>query len=366
MKKAITIIFFLIISMFLFGCSDSASQIQENENKEFVSDETGSISSTGIAEDLTDFENAPFKAICLTRIKIRNDHSLDGAVIGYLDEGDVFEVLETYNDGEYIWNRIFDDCWFANDGEWIKRIPYSDNVDNVIPDIVKFKVPKETHEKLHSESFNLVTDVDNLRIFYNSDDYMCTGSSYNQKTNYKYLDGSFEDSSYEESRSSDLASAYNPFINIQSGKNCSYEYDENGRITNITVDLTPGNDNNLTYWEFEYNTNGQIQRACLYSHDRSILMHELIFQNDSNGRIISIDENTWNDNTAVKVDRFYYTTTYEYNGNIIHIVQTRKGEPVVRFSKIIKLDNGAVKTVYYFVGRESDDWTLSITDFKYK
>ena len=351
--------------MLLFGCSSKDNQTQEVSVDEQVSIENESATGIEPDEDLNDIENAPFKAICLTRIKIRNDHSLDGTVIGYLDEGDAFEVLETYNDGEYIWNRIFDDCWFANDGKWIKRIPHSDNIDNTIPDIVKFRVPRETHEELHSESFNMIADVDNLKTFYDVDDYMCTGSSYNQKSYYKYLDGSFEDSSYEESRSSDLASAYNPFINIQSGKNCSYEYDENGRITNITVDLTPGNDNNLTYWEFEYNTNGQIQRACLYSHDRSILMHELIFQNDSNGRIISIDENTWNDNTAVKVDRFYYTTTYEYNGNIIHILQTRKEEPVVGFSKIIKLDNGTVKTVYYFVGREPNDWTLSATEYKY-
>ena len=27
-----------------------------------------------------------------------------------------------------------ENCWFANDGKWIKRIPHSDNIDNTIPD----------------------------------------------------------------------------------------------------------------------------------------------------------------------------------------------------------------------------------------
>ena len=186
-----------------------------------------------------------------------------------------------------------------------------------------------------------------------------------QKTSWTYLDNSFEDSSYEETNSLDLASVYNPFINIQSGKTCSYEYDENGKILSIAVYLAPGDEENLTHWDFEYNADGSIQRACLYSHDRSILMHEFVFQNDENGRIISVDENTWNDNIAVKVDRFYYTTKYEYNGNLIHIVQTRKGEPAIVFYKLIKMEDNNVKTVYYFVDRGSEDWTFSATDYKY-
>lgn len=347
MKKLLII----LTSAMLFACSsqnvqngqENVEQIAENNTKE--------------EEDLNNYIDAPFKAESLNTIKIRNGHSLDDYVVGYIEKGDKFEVYETYDDGAYIWNRISSTCWIANDKTWLKRINYGSNINDFIKDISMFYVPNETIENTHYESSTIISNTCHTVKFNDIDGYKCKTMIDSQNVSVDYIDDSFEDYTYDESNTKHEYGMLNPYINIPIGDDCEYIYDDLNRIKEIHVFYY---EDQYTKFCFEYNDKGLANRVAEYSQDDKFLINENLISYDEFGRIHSISMNSWASNNApLYTDEPYLTIEYENNGNLVFINNT-KISGIHR--TIYKTTDSKIYQIYRFSKNEEE---TSFEDIKY-
>lgn len=71
-------------------------------------------------------ENAPQIRVIVDNLRVRTGHSTNSSVLGFTQNKDIYNDLETYNDGTYIWHRIDKEQWIADNGEWLEILPVTD------------------------------------------------------------------------------------------------------------------------------------------------------------------------------------------------------------------------------------------------
>lgn len=71
-------------------------------------------------------ENINQIRVIVDNLRVRTGHSTNSSVLGFTQNKDIYNDLETYNDGTYIWHRIDKEQWIADNGEWLEILPVTD------------------------------------------------------------------------------------------------------------------------------------------------------------------------------------------------------------------------------------------------
>jgi len=71
-------------------------------------------------------ENISQIRVIVDNLRVRAEHSTNSSVIGFVQNKGIYNDLETYNDGTYIWHRIDKEQWIADNGEWLEVLPVTD------------------------------------------------------------------------------------------------------------------------------------------------------------------------------------------------------------------------------------------------
>lgn len=71
-------------------------------------------------------ENTPQIRVIVENLRVRTGHSTNSSVLGFAQNKGIYNDLETYNDGTYIWHRIDKEQWIADNGEWLEVLPVID------------------------------------------------------------------------------------------------------------------------------------------------------------------------------------------------------------------------------------------------
>lgn len=71
-------------------------------------------------------ENTPQIRVIVDNLRVRTSSSINSSVIGFVQNKGIYNDLETYNDGTYIWHRIDKEQWIADNGEWLELLPTTD------------------------------------------------------------------------------------------------------------------------------------------------------------------------------------------------------------------------------------------------
>ena len=104
-------------------------------NEQPVREETESQTETPVQDDFFPFDEkeglAPSnKRFIISEIRIRSKASTKGELVGHVYAGDFVDVLETTENEGYIWYRIGEGQWIADDGTWTseaKTIKFKSN-----------------------------------------------------------------------------------------------------------------------------------------------------------------------------------------------------------------------------------------------
>ncbi len=108
-----------------FKCSDYNKDFYDREYEDFneyIFPENR-IKVTPVAERN---ENTPQIRVIVDNLRVRTGHSTNSSVLGFTQNKDIYNDLETYNDGTYIWHRIDKEQWIADNGEWLEILPVTD------------------------------------------------------------------------------------------------------------------------------------------------------------------------------------------------------------------------------------------------
>lgn len=71
-------------------------------------------------------ENINQIRVIVDNLRVRTSSSINSSVIGFVQNRGIYNDLETYNDGTYIWHRIDKEQWIADNGEWLELLPTTD------------------------------------------------------------------------------------------------------------------------------------------------------------------------------------------------------------------------------------------------
>lgn len=71
-------------------------------------------------------ENINQIRVIVDNLRVRTSSSTNSSVLGFTQNKDIYNDLETYNDGTYIWHRIDKEQWIADNGKWLEILPITD------------------------------------------------------------------------------------------------------------------------------------------------------------------------------------------------------------------------------------------------
>lgn len=100
-------------------------------------------------------ENTPQIRVIVDNLRVRTGHSTNSSVLGFTQNKDIYNDLETYNDGTYIWHRIDDNQWIADNGEWLEILPITDYKKLYEKSLKEIEKLKETNSNLLNENLKL-------------------------------------------------------------------------------------------------------------------------------------------------------------------------------------------------------------------
>lgn len=93
--------------------------------------------------------------VLVDSLRVRTGHSTKDSVLGFVQKNAIYNYYETYNDNTYIWYRIGDNQWIADNGEWLEiyvAVDYKQMCEALLEEI---KHLKETNSNLANENLTL-------------------------------------------------------------------------------------------------------------------------------------------------------------------------------------------------------------------
>lgn len=100
-------------------------------------------------------ENTPQIRVIVDNLRVRIGHSTNSGVIGFVQNKGIYNDLETYNDGTYIWHRIDKEQWIADNGEWLEILPITDYKKLYEKSLKEIETLKENNNNLINEKLKL-------------------------------------------------------------------------------------------------------------------------------------------------------------------------------------------------------------------
>lgn len=108
-----------------------------------------------IASPVERDETKPQLKVLVDSLRIRTGHSTGDSVLGFVQNGAIYNDLETYKDNNYTWHRIADNQWIADSGEWLEVYEVIDYKKLYKESLEEMKTLKETNDNLSNEVLNL-------------------------------------------------------------------------------------------------------------------------------------------------------------------------------------------------------------------
>lgn len=71
-------------------------------------------------------ENANQIKVIVSNLRVRTGHSTNDEIIGFAQNGGIYNDLEVYKDNSYTWHRIAEKEWVADNGEWLEILASTD------------------------------------------------------------------------------------------------------------------------------------------------------------------------------------------------------------------------------------------------
>lgn len=71
-------------------------------------------------------EELPQIKVIVSELRIRSEPNTDADILGFAKKYGIYNDLEVYKDSKYIWHKIADNQWVADNGNWLQVLPVTD------------------------------------------------------------------------------------------------------------------------------------------------------------------------------------------------------------------------------------------------
>lgn len=79
-----------------------------------------------LMSDVERNEELPQIKVIVSELRIRSEPNTESNILGFAKQNGIYNDLEVYKDSKYIWHRIADNQWLADNGNWLQVLPVTD------------------------------------------------------------------------------------------------------------------------------------------------------------------------------------------------------------------------------------------------
>ena len=101
-----------------------------------------------LANDVKRNEEIPQIKVIASELRIRSGPNVNSNILGFAKKDGIYNDLEVYKDSKYIWHRIADNQWVADNGKWLEILPIINYKEVYECDLKKIETIKEYIEKI--------------------------------------------------------------------------------------------------------------------------------------------------------------------------------------------------------------------------
>ena len=101
-----------------------------------------------LANDVKRNEEIPQIKVIASELRIRSGPNVNSNILGFAKKDGIYNDLEVYKDSKYIWHRIADNQWVADNGKWLEILPTINYKELYECELKKIENIKEYIEKI--------------------------------------------------------------------------------------------------------------------------------------------------------------------------------------------------------------------------
>ena len=79
-----------------------------------------------LINDVKRNEILPQIKVIVSELRIRSEPNTESNILGFAKKYGIYNDLEVYKDSKYIWHKIADNQWLADNGNWLQVLPVTD------------------------------------------------------------------------------------------------------------------------------------------------------------------------------------------------------------------------------------------------
>lgn len=79
-----------------------------------------------LMSDVERNEELPQIKVIVSELRIRSEPNTESDILGFAKQNGIYNDLEVYKDSKYIWHKIADNQWLADNGNWLQVLPVTD------------------------------------------------------------------------------------------------------------------------------------------------------------------------------------------------------------------------------------------------
>ena len=79
-----------------------------------------------LMSDVERNEKLPQIKVIVSELRIRSEPNTESDILGFAKKYGIYNDLEVYKDSKYIWHKIADNQWLADNGNWLQVLPVTD------------------------------------------------------------------------------------------------------------------------------------------------------------------------------------------------------------------------------------------------
>ena len=79
-----------------------------------------------LMSDVERNEELPQIKVIVSELRIRSEPNTESYILGFAKQNGIYNDLEVYKDSKYIWHKIADNQWLADNGNWLQVLPVTD------------------------------------------------------------------------------------------------------------------------------------------------------------------------------------------------------------------------------------------------
>lgn len=104
-----------------------------------------------LINDVERNEKVPQIKVIVSELRIRSQPNIESDILGFAKESGIYNDLEVYKDSKYIWHKIADNQWVADNGNWLNILPVTD-----------YKILYEIEVKKNKKTNEYIKQIENI------------------------------------------------------------------------------------------------------------------------------------------------------------------------------------------------------------